>query len=200
MKKFKASLLSLIIFCLMIPLTSLEAKADDTNYVDITPEMGVSSKEPVVYTKDSLTTIYNSKLDAYETIHLAPNTAWKTGKIITINTNNNNFMEYYQVSTDGYVKTTDISVVNPDGSSLLYASNDWAFPLASLYGSGALYNNVLPINTSWKIGKVIPKVITFLLPKKENPNESVTAKRFTYLIQVGNDSYVDLYNSSSQIK
>jgi len=196
------SLLTLI--TLFTGYSNVDAKF--LGYYDFKPSDNIKVPVSVVYTKDKLTTIYNSKGEAYKSLSLAPKTAWATGIIVTHNTSKDNFDEYFQVSTDGYVKTSDITIVNPDGSSVLHTRNQELTPASSL----AYYFNktaespeiALPKYTIWKIGEikelVVDEPMMDLDPRnQEGPHWEYdkpywTAKRITYLVQVASDSYVNL--------
>ncbi|AKP67598.1 hypothetical protein [Companilactobacillus ginsenosidimutans] len=172
------------------------------DYTEIVP---YDSKLPVpnyagistVYTKDKLTTIYDSNGKPYESLHLAPKTAWHTDKIFTQNSNSSNssdFAQYYRVSTNGFVKDSDITIVNPDGTSVLKMDE---------YGSGEAYNNFiwgsgrnhnmvpLAAGTTWKIINVVPINYSIRWDTRD-------FKRTDYLLQIGNNVYYSVLQSSGK--
>ncbi|MQS53099.1 hypothetical protein [Companilactobacillus mishanensis] len=176
----------------------IPANTSEIQYDERTERVPDATSVKVVYTKNELTTIYNSKGEPYKTIHLAPLTAWATDRIFTQNANDgNDFVQFYRVSTDGYVKENDISVVNPDGSSILKISNDTGgYPLSKYFGADVESNVNLPRNTEWKTGKVViaNEAIKFMF------SNGPYWRRNVHLIQIGNDSYMPIDTSDAYIK
>lgn len=165
------------------------------NFESISP--GATGKVPykspvsVVYTHEKLTNIYNSKGDVYKSIHLAPNSAWYTDRIFTQNPGNDSlFEQYYRVSTDGYVRSSDVDIVNPDGSSVLKISgnNGFAYPLSYYYNDNPneSVNVNLAEDSTWKIGKVIS------FNDQYSFSTSHVWEVKNYLLQISTDSYVEL--------
>lgn len=121
--------------------------------------------------------------------------------MVTHNTDKDGVNEYYQVSTDGYVKESDVTIVNPNGTSILHTTWDHtsAMSLSNYVDQSFTSPEItLPKDTYWKIGKV-KKII--LEDKMEGPHQSpesaddqniLIAKRVAYLLQVASDSYVEL--------
>ncbi|MFD1470877.1 hypothetical protein [Companilactobacillus mishanensis] len=181
-------------------MTIVDKMAPD--YTEIVP-YDSNIREPnyagisTVYTKNALTTIYDSNGKPYETIHLAPKTAWHTDKIFTQNSNSSNssaFTQYFRVSTNGFVKDSDITIVNPDGTSVL-KMNEFGEGEAYnnfIWGSGRNYNIVpLQAGTTWKIINV--KHIHYRI-RLDNRD----FKRTDYLLQIGNNVYYSVLQSSGK--